>query len=801
MLKRLLLALATVAFLSVGLRGEAGAVIIKDSAGNQISGTTVPGFQPGVVVVNFKEVPGLGDLRVAPAGAAYVRTGWASVDALNNKYNVFKIEKLFPGEVPPQAGSLYRDLSRYYILEFPLETNLDGVVADYLKDPRVVTAEKSPIVTLDLSTPNDPIYLSGNQWALNSGPDHDLDMPEAWDYERGDPAVILGIVDTGILRSHTDLGGTLANNYTDGNVWANEPENTGVAGVDDDGNGYIDDFWGWDFVTGGGMWPGEEGGFADNDPKDFNGHGTHVSGIAAGMTNSGYGIAGVAGGWYTGQRGCKVMALRIGYSANVGGVERGLVQSEKVGPAVNYARNKGVTALNFSFQIANLQSTKDAVYNALLDGIIIAHSAGNDNADSLSVIDTMTVVGTTNRVISVASTDRFGERSAFSNYGTWVTVSAPGDEVWSSFSNHYTQTFLELSGTSMSAPHVVGLAGLMKSNFPAATGEQIRNWIISTAENIDALNPLYAGQLGSGLINANNFFANVPVAKFSASLTRGHVPFAVDFVDSSSGPVDSLLWEFGDGDISTDTNPTHLYDSAGFYTVRQQVWSDSFGALYGLASVERKDNLIFVIGDSVYLGQGHGASGEKKIPVPIFYQNLYSVTDLKIPIKFTGIASLACDSVSFKGSRIASFLIRSATIDSSNKTILIEGSNLSSLAPGKGLLATAYFTLGSSVAVGDTAAIDTAIVGSATLGVISTDPQAGTYDPKFITGFLAVEPWPRGDVNKSGMLDLADVMAVANYIFKHTAAPDPYWLGDFSADGSIELVDVIMMVNRIFKGI
>ena len=220
-----------------------------------------------------------------------------------------------------------------------------------------------------------------------------------------------------------------------------------------------------------------------------------------------------------------------------------------------------------------------------------------------------------------------------------------------------------------------------------------------------------------------------------------------------------------------------------------------------MAAVETKSDIIFVIADSVYFGEGHAGPGDTKIPVLIYYRNVYPVTDLTIPVKFNGVSQLSCDSVNFNSSRIAGFLVKSGTVDNGNRTILIQASGLSALAPGNGLLATLYFSLASSATVGDTSALDSAIVGGNSLEVVSTDAVAGTYDPKFVNGFLAVEQWKRGDVNKGGALDLGDVITVVNHIFKSTPAPDPYWLGDFSANGTIELVDVLQMVNRIFKGI
>jgi subtilisin family serine protease len=134
--------------------------------------------------------------------------------------------------------------------------------------------------------PNDGGFSS--QWHHQQASDHDIDTPAAWDVETGDSAVIIAIVDTGVLWSHPDLGGQSP--YTNGNIWTNWSEQNGTTGVDDDENGYIDDYRGWDWVQVSGAWPGEDATTPDNNPTDFNGHGTHCAGIASAITNNGTGV-------------------------------------------------------------------------------------------------------------------------------------------------------------------------------------------------------------------------------------------------------------------------------------------------------------------------------------------------------------------------------------------------------------------------------------------------------------------------------------------------------------------------------
>src|SRR5262249_16754524 len=158
----------------------------------------------------------------------------------------------------------------------------------------------------------------------NQPNDHDIDAPEGWNIQNGDPSIIVAVLDTGVRYYHKDLGGSAASSSnvtaTNGNIWINTAEKNGVPGVDDDGNGFIDDWVGWDFVTApvAPCTPGEDCNGADNDPRDFNGHGTHCAGNVSAMNNNGYAVCSPAGGFGSGSNtptgdGVKVMCLRIGH--------------------------------------------------------------------------------------------------------------------------------------------------------------------------------------------------------------------------------------------------------------------------------------------------------------------------------------------------------------------------------------------------------------------------------------------------------------------------------------------------------
>jgi subtilisin family serine protease len=411
-----------------------------------------------------------------------VRTGISALDNLNQEYTVTAIEKLFPGSTP---GTDAVEISGYYVFHFrgSDQARLEAVLNRYSGLSVVEHVEPVGIHPV-FFTPNDPSYTS--QWHHNQTNDHDIDSPQAWDVQKGASNAILGIADTGVLWAHADLSS---------NVWINSAEQNGTAGVDDDGNGYVDDFRGWDWVNVGSGWSGEDLTTPDNDPKDFNGHGTHCAGISAAVMNNSTGVAGIAGGNYPTQ-GARILALRIGWSGSYLGQEVGYIDMSYAASAFYYATTKGACAINCSWGSSNSGGLGAAVDNAVANGMVVCSAAGNSNNQTASYL-----CGRTD-VVSVAATDQNDLKASFSSYGTWVDVSAPGVSIYSTYSNHYTATYASLSGTSMATPCVVGLAGLLKSQNLTWNRTQIIPQILNTAENIDGLNPSFVGKLGTGRINA-----------------------------------------------------------------------------------------------------------------------------------------------------------------------------------------------------------------------------------------------------------------------------------------------------------
>ena len=323
-------------------------------------------------------------------------------------------------------------------------------------------------------------FLSPAQWHIDA-----MFCPEAWAIYRGSSDIQIGIIDGGVNYEHPDLAST---------VWINAGEDLNGDGIidlfdwnnyDDDGNGYIDDFWGWDWVSVAPIlvWPGEDPGPPDNDPMDFDGHGTHCAGDASAATDNFEGVS--APGFKS-----QIMSLRAGYLDASG---QGLVSLEAAIQAVYYAIDMDAEVLSMSFGGSGIYTPfRNALETAADSGLVLLAAAGNDNNNEIGY------PAGYDDVIAVAATAVGDIKADFSSYGTWVTISAPGDQIYSTIVEGYGN----MSGTSMSTPVAAGLAGLVKGLQPDWSSIEVGEWLAETADDIDYLNPAYAGQLGGGRINA-----------------------------------------------------------------------------------------------------------------------------------------------------------------------------------------------------------------------------------------------------------------------------------------------------------
>ncbi|HON07973.1 MAG TPA: S8 family peptidase, partial [Verrucomicrobiota bacterium] len=308
----------------------------------------------------------------------------------------------------------------------------------YIQSGLVEFAEPDFIIKTDQSTPNDPRFLDGSQWGLNNvgqfggKADADIDAPEGWGILNSASNIIVAIIDSGIRYTHEDLAS---------NMWINPgeiPDN----GIDDDNNGYVDDIHGINAIDGASN-PG--------DPFDDYGHGTHVAGIIGAVGNNQKGIAGVA--WKV-----QIMSLKFIDSTNNGYL------SDAV-ECINYAINKGAKIINASWGSTNYSSTLQTAFNkARSAGIIVVVSSGNDSRNN-DITPSYPASYNLDNIISVLATDFNDEIADYSNYGaTSVDVGAPGSSIISTFFLN-DSSYIYLSGTSMSSPHVAGICALGWARF------------------------------------------------------------------------------------------------------------------------------------------------------------------------------------------------------------------------------------------------------------------------------------------------------------------------------------------------
>ncbi|MEP0987037.1 S8 family serine peptidase [Ekhidna sp.] len=316
-----------------------------------------------------------------------------------------------------------------------------------------------PIVQYQpLSIPSDP--LINNQYYLAN-----IQVEKAWDITTGDDDITIGIIDSGLDLDHEDLINNLWQNIADP-----------IDGEDNDGNGYIDDFNGYDFAD------------VDNDPNIENGnHGMIVGGIAGASTNNGKGIAGV--GYNT-----KVAALK-GFKSTSGN-SNGLYE------AIIYAADNGIDVVNLSWGRMGLplQSEQDIIDYAVLEkDVIVIAAAGNEGGKSTE--ENMWYPASYNHVISVGASDADDMKSTGSTFNYAVDLVAPGVSMFSTIGNGgYANGG---PGTSYSAPQVAAAAALVKDQFPDLSAIQIMERVRSTADDIYDIgtNSIYDGKLGKGRLN------------------------------------------------------------------------------------------------------------------------------------------------------------------------------------------------------------------------------------------------------------------------------------------------------------
>lgn len=451
-----------------------------------------------------------------------------------------------------RQSSTVPEISRSYAVDLgSLSAEQNAQALQLLKsDPDVEFAEPEHAFS-KVDLPNDPFLSSTGSWGQ---PYQDLwglyaiGAPTAWNTAQGN-GVVVAVIDTGLDYNNPDLAA---------NVWTNVNEVPGNF-VDDDGNGFIDDVLGWNFA------------YNNNNPIDDNGHGTHVAGTIAAVGNNGIGVIGVA--WQA-----HVMAVKA-LDFNGNGFDSSLA------PAIMYAASNGADIINASWGLEGTDQTiEEAIQFADALGVVFVAAAGNSSEDAMNFFP-----ANSPEAITVAASDPFGNLAFFSNFGPKIDATAPGVDI---LSLQAANTFLPgifvppgylvLSGTSMAAPHVSGVAALALSQNSSYSTDQVRQIIrasdtsnpndtrfgygsLNAAAAVAIVNPLQAkitgvqfGTLPADPITITGFAQGTGFSNYRLEYGQGTQPFFWTQFFNSATPASGTLGQL---------DPSNLF-SSGVYSIR-----------------------------------------------------------------------------------------------------------------------------------------------------------------------------------------------------------------------------------------
>lgn len=417
--------------------------------------------------------------------SATAQASLQKVDAVPGEY----IVRLKPAYTEMSVNSLARALGAYVKSEIPSQNIIvvkrasfettSSAIKTMAQNNLVDVVEPNYIYKMN-QLPNDP--MMEQLWGLrNFGQKDpkgkvgvagvDVGMEQAWDIETGSKKMVVAVIDTGIDFNHPDLAP---------NLWTNEAEANGKAGIDDDNNGVIDDIHGFNAIDGSG------------NAMDDQGHGSHCSGTIGAKGNDGVGIAGV--NWDV-----QLMAVKFLDSNGSGTLENAL-------KAIDYATKMGAKVMSNSWGGGGFSQTLlDAIKRSNDAGALFVAAAGNDSNNNDQTPSYPATYDVPN-IISVAAIDNQGVMASFSNYGRrTVHLGAPGVNVWSSTGGQYAS----FSGTSMATPHVSGVAALVWAHEPQLTALELKQRLLATARPIAGLK---GKTKTGGLVNAYNALTNTTPA-------------------------------------------------------------------------------------------------------------------------------------------------------------------------------------------------------------------------------------------------------------------------------------------------
>lgn len=472
----------------------------------------------------------------------------------------YRMERVFKPAGIYEARTVAEGLDRWYTIYFDESKDVSAVLQQFNKVNGIEYAERvlpiarpkvtakpynGPSASAEMKGAagvfNDP-YLSKQWHYYNDGSvsahakkGADCNVKPVWEkYTAGKSNVIVAIVDGGIDITHEDLVD---------NLYINEKEKNGQPNVDDDGNGFVDDVYGYNFVTADGVVGGKI------EPDD-DGHGTHVAGTVGARNNNGKGVAGVAGGDGTAGSGVRLMSCQIFRKKNEQGDAAAAIKYAADNGAVicqnswGYSSTADVTempkllkeSIDYFIKMAGCDATGQQRAGSPMKGGVVIFAAGNENKEFSAYPACYAPT------VSVSAMAWDFTKASYSNFAKWITIMAPGGDqetfgteggVLSTMpKTKVASGYGYLQGTSMACPHVSGIAALIASYFgkQGFTNEELKSRLITAYRpfNIDEINPIYKGKLGKGYIDAEAAFeSDTKIAPEKV----GTLTLTPDFVD------------------------------------------------------------------------------------------------------------------------------------------------------------------------------------------------------------------------------------------------------------------------------
>lgn len=771
--------------LLLGIAGPVGARIFPDRDQPQ------PILLTGEIEVQFETDVNVSNLA---AKSGNLMVGIKSLDDIFDKYGAYNARPLFPELMPGQDRVGTNDMTKFYVIKIPESANVRDVMDELLKNPYIRTVDGVYAIPVRV-TSNDT--YQNNQWALNK-----IDCKDAWDIETGNDFVIVADIDLGVLYTHPDLADRIWVNPAedvDGDKVVMDPDDNNYVDSPNDANSYADDLIGYDFFDGfGGALTCADVDCSgwDNDPSDYDGHGTHTSGTMAATTNNSTGVAGLAGGWGAGiGTGARIMCIRVGALASDG---LGYVNSSACATGINYAAVSGADMINASWGAAT-SGVVTAFQNAANYNVVSAHAAGNDGSTTLDLVDHQYYNGR-KLLLTVASSTSGDVKSDFSNYGLDVDVTAPGSNILSTYSDFGSAAYVYTGGTSMAAPHVAGLAAMLRSHDPNLTKIQIDSIIQWTCDDMPS-EPLWAaGLMGFGRINAFEALNSLGNAEFTTSgAVIGQIPLTVNFVDASANSPTSWEWNFGDGSpVVTTQNASHVYNSYGLYDVALTI-NEPRGT-----NTELKSHYVMATADTIRLDSMR-VKPDTSVVMKVYLDNKFLAKKISLPLKFNTTSNkVVLDSVNIEG---LPRMVNQNGWDSPNwdlwnnryyitiqPDVIVDGTKY--LQPGTGIILNLFITITSSATNGTLVTLDTtATFGSGKL--LSIRSVYADYVPVFKAGKLLVQALQVGDVTQDGVVNLLDILYMIDDLYGPGPTCDPY-LGDVNGDDVVNLLDILMLIDLLY---